>query len=73
MPMCNECGAHVSDRFARVFGDDEDRVAGCLSCRRAADLAAGAGADRTRRADYIGSAQRPLSGRSSDRGVVADD
>ncbi|WP_449406679.1 DUF7563 family protein [Natronorubrum thiooxidans] len=23
---CRHCGAHVSDRFSRVFGDDDDRV-----------------------------------------------
>ncbi|MFA9502656.1 hypothetical protein ACERIM_07720 [Natrinema sp. H-ect1] len=26
---CQHCGAHVTDRFRRVFGDDEDRAHRC--------------------------------------------
>jgi len=29
---CLHCGEHVSERFARVFGDDADRVHRCQAC-----------------------------------------
>lgn len=29
---CNGCGSTVSDRFAKVFGDDEDEVHHCMNC-----------------------------------------
>jgi len=32
MPACNDCGAFVTSRFARVFGDNEDNVYGCRTC-----------------------------------------
>ncbi|GAA0217443.1 DUF7563 family protein [Halobaculum roseum] len=31
-PECLHCGGHVSERFARVFGDDADRVHRCQAC-----------------------------------------
>lgn len=31
MPECS-CGAFVSEAFARVFGDNEDKVYGCIRC-----------------------------------------
>jgi hypothetical protein len=31
---CENCGTTVSDRFAKVLGDNEDRVRGCPSCSR---------------------------------------
>ena len=40
---CRKCGAFVTSRFARVFGDNEDEVNGCLECRTAAQLFAGHG------------------------------
>lgn len=30
--QCQECGGYVSESFARVFGDNQDRVEGCPSC-----------------------------------------
>jgi hypothetical protein len=32
MPDCDHCGAHVSERFARVFADDTGRIHACVSC-----------------------------------------
>jgi hypothetical protein len=29
---CEFCGSHVTDRFCRVFGDDDDRVSRCPEC-----------------------------------------
>lgn len=29
---CRNCGAFVSRRFTRVFGDNDDDVYGCLEC-----------------------------------------
>lgn len=29
---CTNCGAFVTTAFARVFGDNDDRVAGCPEC-----------------------------------------
>ncbi|UIP01521.1 hypothetical protein Hbl1158_15405 (plasmid) [Halobaculum sp. CBA1158] len=38
MPECVTCGSHVTERFARVFGDNRDVVRRCIACSRAADL-----------------------------------
>ena len=32
MPVCNDCGAFVTSRFARVLGDNEDDIYGCHNC-----------------------------------------
>lgn len=32
MTECKECGEHVSDRFARVMGDNDGRVWRCPNC-----------------------------------------
>lgn len=39
MPQCNHCDAHVSDRFARVFGDEYGTVRACPSCSANAGIA----------------------------------
>jgi hypothetical protein len=39
MPECNHCGAHVSDRFARVFADEYGRIHACPSCSANAGIA----------------------------------
>lgn len=41
---CRECGAHVSDSFARVFGDNDDVVHGCPNCETYAAVFDGAAA-----------------------------
>jgi hypothetical protein len=39
MPTCDHCDAHVSDRFARVFADEQGRVLACPSCSANAGIA----------------------------------
>lgn len=41
--QCRNCGAYVSSRFARVFGNNEDVVFGCIECSTLRDLQQGAG------------------------------
>jgi len=31
-PTCNNCGSHVTERFARVMGDRENTAHACLNC-----------------------------------------
>lgn len=40
---CRNCGAYVSRGFARVFGNNDDVVYGCLECRTMRDLREGGG------------------------------
>lgn len=42
MPTCNNCGGFVSAEFTRVFGNNEDEVYGCVSCRNTTELNDGA-------------------------------
>ena len=35
MKTCTNCGASVSNEFAKVFGDNDDVVHICLSCTHA--------------------------------------
>ena len=49
MPVCDHCGAHVSERFARVFGDEQGQVRACPSCSANAGIAEVA-KERTNRA-----------------------
>ena len=32
MPTCENCGAHVTSEFARVMGDNYNRVHSCVQC-----------------------------------------
>lgn len=32
MPKCQGCGAFVTERFAAVFGGNEDEVVVCINC-----------------------------------------
>jgi hypothetical protein len=41
MQQCQNCGDHVTTRFARVFGDNEDEVWACLSCTTGTDILSG--------------------------------
>lgn len=38
MPVCRNCGEHVTVQFARVFGDNTDTVEKCIACSRNAEL-----------------------------------
>jgi hypothetical protein len=40
MTTCGHCGAFVTPRFARVFGDNDDQVHGCPACTTLAELTA---------------------------------
>jgi DNA-directed RNA polymerase subunit RPC12/RpoP len=39
--QCQNCGSHVTDAFARVFGDNREHVYRCLSCANTAELLEG--------------------------------
>jgi len=39
MPTCDNCGAHVSTQFARVFGDENGELRACLRCSANAGIA----------------------------------
>ncbi|MCU4750955.1 hypothetical protein OB919_02985 [Halobacteria archaeon AArc-curdl1] len=41
---CLHCGAHVSEQFGRVFGDDRDRAHRCSECDSYRRLCRGSGA-----------------------------
>lgn len=32
MPECNNCGAHVTEKYAQIFGNRDDEVEECLHC-----------------------------------------
>lgn len=38
---CTNCGGFVTPRFARVFGDNQNRVERCLNCTTSRDLCNG--------------------------------
>ncbi len=39
MPHCNHCDAHVSERFERVFADENGEILACPSCSANAGIA----------------------------------
>ncbi|HET7324275.1 MAG TPA: hypothetical protein VFJ06_08085 [Halococcus sp.] len=39
MPECHHCGAHISERFERVFADERGRVFACPGCAANAGIA----------------------------------
>ncbi|MHC3439176.1 DUF7563 family protein [Natrialbaceae archaeon A-gly3] len=43
MPECQQCGAHVTNRFRRVFGNNDGDVYGCRECMKSTDLLNGEG------------------------------
>lgn len=47
---CRHCGAHVSARFARVFGNNDGQIYACLDCSTSRELRRGGGleGDQTR-------------------------
>lgn len=47
MPRCRNCETHVTEQFARVFGDNDDRVHNCIDCTTNRDLYDGAGSAQT--------------------------
>lgn len=47
MPRCRNCDSHVTEQFARVFGDNEDSVHYCIDCTTNAHLHNGGGSSAT--------------------------
>ena len=45
-PECRNCGAHVSEDYARVYGDGDHVVHHCLHCDSPKFLRAGSSAGR---------------------------
>lgn len=43
MPRCRNCETHVTEQFARVFGDNDNDVYNCTDCATNRDLYDGAG------------------------------
>lgn len=39
MPTCDHCDEHISDRFAKVFADQDGRVRACPNCSATAGIA----------------------------------
>ncbi|MFW5903622.1 MAG: DUF7563 family protein [archaeon] len=39
MSSCDHCGEHVSDQFARVFGNERGQVLACPNCSANAGIA----------------------------------
>ncbi|WP_449421043.1 DUF7563 family protein [Salinadaptatus halalkaliphilus] len=39
MPTCNHCNGHVSERFARVFADENGEIHACTNCSANAGIA----------------------------------
>ncbi|WP_168654269.1 MULTISPECIES: hypothetical protein [Halorubrum] len=50
MPCCDHCGSHVSDRFARVFADENGELNACPDCSANAGIAE-VSRERTRAGD----------------------
>jgi predicted nucleic acid-binding Zn-ribbon protein len=48
MKKCKNCGASVSSKFARVFGNDEDEVFECPTCASFSALVRGRAAKSER-------------------------
>jgi len=69
-PECQNCGAHVSERFARVMGDEDNTVHACPRCDSKGALRAGTAAGLEHRLDQ--GLRQSLSERASDpeEGIV---
>lgn len=38
MPLCDECGNHVTADFQRVFADNDGTLHGCPACMSMTDI-----------------------------------
>jgi len=43
---CRKCNSFISQQFARVFGDNQDRVHACIKCSTLHSLREGKAGDR---------------------------
>jgi uncharacterized protein YcgI (DUF1989 family) len=59
MTRCRNCGAHVTERFARVFGNNGNQVHACLDCSVNTDLYEGGGLARDRSSSETESGWEP--------------
>lgn len=48
---CKRCHSYISHRFARVFGNNEDEVHGCIDCSTLHSLRDGEGSEPRGQAD----------------------
>lgn len=60
---CQFCGAHVTEQFRRVFGDDNDIAHRCVECDTTTRLQKGSGAGRD--LDHADPADQPWRLRNS--------
>lgn len=42
MPTCPNCESHVTDRFTRVFGNEDNEIDGCPHCLGYREMKTGA-------------------------------
>ena len=71
-PECQNCESHVSERFARVMGDEDGTVHACPRCDSKGALRAGSAAGKELRLDQA--LRQSLSERASDpKEVIVDD
>ena len=47
MPKCDNCGAHVTEQYRRVFAANDGTLHGCRECREQVEIFNGAGAGLT--------------------------
>ncbi|WP_459890885.1 DUF7563 family protein [Halostagnicola bangensis] len=47
MAYCDNCGAHVTDRYRRVFSANDGSLQGCSNCQNQTDMLNGAGSKLT--------------------------
>lgn len=45
MPTCTQCDSFVTHDFVRVFGDNAERVAGCIHCMSIGEFVSDKGVD----------------------------
>lgn len=46
MPECDNCGHHVTERYKRVFADNDGILHACSHCRSQSQMFNGAGVDK---------------------------
>jgi len=44
MPTCQNCGAHITDQFRRVFAGNSGQVHGCPDCMHMTEIVDGGAA-----------------------------
>ena len=71
--LCRNCGAHVSDRFRRVFGDRDNVMHRCPECDTFTRLKRGSGAGlEVNRTDPATDADDRAGGPAADQRAAAE-